>query len=199
MKMTIEIARQLVESLKNHPGIIPMDETKFIELLISVEIKPNSKKFYMELPYDDKYQQLFQEESRRYHFLSIRRILVNRNAGYNVSLVKKIWGNLTSKIRWSSDVFSRNLRLNTKIAKFLAESKSQFSLLAKLQTYDYNNKDEILFVQSKPILVVLNPGENEIQTISEWETKNTFYEKEICFFLIRCLKRISFKKYSTCS
>ena len=43
-----------------------------------------------------------------------------------------------------------------KIAKFLVENKSPFSLLAKLQVYNYDNKDEVLFVESKPILVV--PG-----------------------------------------
>ena len=194
MKIVREIAERLVESLKNHPGIIPINKIKFIELLTSVEIDPTSKKFYIELPDDDKYQQLLQE-SRKYYYLSIRRILINKNADYRVSVVKKIWGNLVAKKRWSSNVFSRSLRLNTKIAKFLAENKSQFSLLAKLQVYDYDNEDEMLFVESKPILVVLNAQEEEIKTITEWEKNNILYEKEIGFLFFRYLKRISLKKY----
>ena len=46
MKMTIEVAKQLVESLKNCPGIIPIDlinKIKFIELLTSVDINSASK------------------------------------------------------------------------------------------------------------------------------------------------------------
>ena len=200
MMMTREIAEELVESLKNHSGIISMVETKFIELLTSLEIDRNSKKFYIDLPDDDKYQQLLEdEESRKYHFLSIRRILINKNAVHNVSLIKKIWGSLISKIRWSSNVFVRNIRLNKKIAKFLAENKSQFSLLAKLQTYDYRNKKEVLFTRSQPILAVPNAKEDEIKIIEGWEKKNTFYEEEIGFLSFRYPRRISFKKYSACS
>ena len=152
MKMKREIAEQLVESLSNHTGVIPVDKKKFIELLTSINIEPTSK-FYAELPDDDnKYKQLLQE-SRKYHYLSIRRILINRNASYNVSLVKKIWGRLISKVSWSSNVFTRSLRLNTKIVEILTESKDDFSLLAKLEIYDYDN-NEALFVISKPILSV---------------------------------------------
>lgn len=200
MKIAREIAEQLVETLKNHsgiiPGIIPVNEMKFIGLLTSITIDSTSKKFYIEIP-NDKYQPPYQqpgESTKRYHLLSIRRVLINKNAVYNVSLIKKIWGNLISKIRWSSNVFSRSLRLNPKIVEFLTENKSQFSLLVKFQTYDYNNKDEVLFVRSQPILALPNAKEDEIKTIEEWEKKNTFYEKSTPFLGYQ--KRISFEKYS---
>src|SRR3989338_8637514 len=193
MKMKREIAEQLVESLSNHTGVIPVDKKKFIELLNSINIEPTSK-FYAELPDDDnKYKQLLQE-SRKYHYLSIRRILINRNASYNVSLVKKIWGRLISKVSWSSNVFTRSLRLNTKIVEILTESKDDFSLLAKLEIYDYDN-NEALFVISKPILSVPKAKDNDIEIIKEWEEKNTFYEEEIGFLFFRYPRRISFKKY----
>ena len=53
----------------------------------------------------------------------------------------------------------------------------------------------MLFVESKPILVVLNAQEEEIKTITEWEKNNILYEKEIGFLFFRYLKRISLKKY----
>ena len=197
MNIRRKVAEQLVESLSNHTGVIPVDKKKFIELLTSINIEPTSK-FYAELPDDDnKYKQLLQE-SRKYHYLSIRRILINRNASYNVSLVKKIWGRLISKVSWSSNVFTRSLRLNTKIVEILTESKDDFSLLAKLEIYDYDN-NEALFVISKPILSVPKAKDNDIEIIKEWEEKNTFYEKETGFLFFRYLKRISFKKYSACS
>ncbi len=201
MKMTIEVAKQLVESLKNCPGIIPIDlinKIKFIELLTSVDINSASKKFYIELPDDDKYQQLLQE-SRKYYYLSIRRILINKNADYYVSIVKKVWNNLVVHRIWSSNVFSRSLRLNEKIAKFLVENKSPFSLLAKLQVYNYDNKDEVLFVESKPILVVPGARGEDVEMIIKWEGENTLYEEEVGFFPFRYLKRISLKKYISCS
>ena len=200
MNIRRKVAEQLIESLSNHTGVIPVDKKKFIELLTSINIEPTSK-FYAELPDDDnKYKQLLQE-SRKYHYLSIRRILINRNANYNVSLVKKIWGRLISKVSWSSNVFifTRSLRLNTKIVEILTESKDDFSLLAKLETYDYDNNDEALFVISKPILSVSKAKQQDIEIIKKWEEKNTFYWKEIGFLFFRYLKRISFKKYSACS
>ena len=50
MKIVREIAERLVESLKNHPGIIPINKIKFIELLTSVEIDPTSKKILHRTP-----------------------------------------------------------------------------------------------------------------------------------------------------
>ena len=49
MGMERKFAEQLVESLSNHYGIIPVDKKNFIELLTSLNIRPTSK-FYVELP-----------------------------------------------------------------------------------------------------------------------------------------------------
>ena len=133
------------------------------------------------------------QESRKYYYLSIRRILINKNADYYVSIVKKVWNNLVVHRIWSSNVFSRSLRLNEKIAKFLVENKSPFSLLAKLQVYNYDNKDEVLFVESKPILVVPGARGEDVEMIIKWEGENTLYEEEVGFFPFRYLKRISLK------
>ena len=198
MGMERKVAEQLVESLSNHYGIIPVDKKNFIELLTSLNIRPTSK-FYVELLDVHKYKQLLQEGSRRYHYLSIRRVLINKNVGYGVSFVKKIWSSLVSRVIWSSNVFSRSLRLNPKIVKILTESESTFSLLAKLETYDYDNKDGVLYVASKPVLAVPNAKGKDIETMKEWEEKNTFYEKEVGFLFFRYLKKISFKKYNVCS
>lgn len=195
MKIERKVAEQLVDSLSCHAGIIPVDKIKFVELLTSIDI-PISRKFYVDLSDDDKCKQLLQE-TRRYHYLSIRRVLINKNVDYRVSLVKKIWGNILSKIwrAWPSNVFSRSLRLNAKIAKILAESKSPYSFLVKFETYDYSNLEEELFVRYKPILSVPDAKEDEIKIIAEWEEKNTFYEEEVCFLFFRPLKRISLKRY----
>lgn len=196
MKIERKVAEQLVDSLSCHAGIIPVDKIKFVELLTSIDI-PISRKFYVDLSDDDKCKQLLQE-TRRYHYLSIRRVLINKNVDYRVSLVKKIWGKIISKIgrAWPSNVFSRNLRLNAKIAKILAESKSPYSLLVKFETYDYDNQDEVMFVISKPILAVsTNINQDDIEIITEWERANTKYEKEVGFSPVKYLKRISFKKY----
>lgn len=192
--ITLEIAQQLVDTLSKHPGIIPIDKNKFVELLMSIKLTPTSK-FHIEILDNDKNKQLFQESSSRYYYLSIRRILINKNvANCNFSLIKKIWSSLISNICWSSSVFSRRLRLDKEISNIINGSECEFSLLAKLETYDFGNSERNLFIVSRPVLVIAGLEEKDIDVIAKWEEVNTVFERETGFFF-RHNKRISHKEY----
>ena len=169
-----EEANILVDSLKKHSGIIPPNSEMFFDILVNAYI-PKSSRFYESLP--DKQQLL--EETNRYHYLSLRRVLRNRNArNYQLSGLKQAYEAIASALKiYSSDVLSRRLRADKELVEMMAESRHPFSLLGKFQTYDYDNPDERLFIETRPVLVI--PDAKDITKILKWEEANIVREEEV--------------------
>lgn len=184
--------RQLVDGLSKRIMFSDENRNAFIRALSSTFINPDSTKFYVESPYDET-QQCPIEEYRKYHYLSIRGILINKNAEWNVSLVKKVWNVFVNRINWFSKAYSRELGINKQIARILKKSAYPFSLLVKMQTFDYNNPEETLFIITKTILIVPNASQEDLETITDWEWKKERYEKEVGVF--RQLRKSSSKEY----
>ena len=85
--MDKEVVKNLVSELKRHSEIVIPDDQLFSKMLISTDVSESSR-FYEELP--DKRQLV--EETGRYHYLSLRRILRNKNAkNYKLSKLKRIY------------------------------------------------------------------------------------------------------------
>ena len=171
--MDRQVAETLVDELSKHAGIANVDGGVFLGVLLAADV-PQSSRFYEPLP-DEK--QLVQE-SRCYHFLSLSRVLRNGTAGsYRLSRAKQAYEAMASAIGiYDSDTLSRNLRANGDLVEMMAESEHPFSLLAKLQTYDYYNPEGDLFVITKPVLVI--PDASDTAKICAWEDANTTYEQE---------------------
>lgn len=191
--MDRKIAERLINELSKHSEIVSPDRKLFLDILISTDI-PESSRFYEQLP--DKRQLV--EETDRYHYLSLRRVLRNRNArDYRLSQRKKNYEAVASALGlYSSDVLSRNLRVNKDLVEIMAECQEPFSLLGKFKTYDHGNPDETLFVVTRPILVIPNVENRE--PIYAWEKANTIYEKEIRTFIIPIAKKIKPQEYLSC-
>ena len=203
MKIEDEMVEALMDAFCAHPLIIPVDKELFVNLLKSIEIPislENSKRFYIEFPEYSQYSQSFMEGYGRYYSLSIRRILFNNNAdNYKLSSIKKVWEYLIKQVRgYSSNVFARDIRLKEKIVKLMFQKayNNPFSLLAKFETFDFENQDLTLFHSIKPILVIpgVDYGGENGRAILSWEHDNMVYEKEVGLFF-RHFKRISQKEY----
>ena len=80
------------------------------------------------------------------------------------------------------------MRANKNLVEIMARNDHPFSLLGKLQTYDFGNPDEDLFVITKPVLVI--PGAEDSKLIDDWEEANTTYEKEIDLFFLKYNRKI---------
>ncbi len=186
-----KIANKLVSELRRHGGLIIPDEKLFLELLTSTDV-PESSRFYEKLP--DREQ--LSEGTGYYHYLSLRKVLRNRNAGrYKLPQWKKAYETMMSTFGvYSSDILSRNLRANDKLMKIMMECGEPFSLLGKFKTYEFNNPREELFIINRPVLVI--PGVRDMTQIDNWEKRNTTYKKEtrvIGLFPIE--RKISQQKY----
>jgi hypothetical protein len=181
-------AETLIDALAHHSGIPVFDEEKFMNILEKTDVSESSR-FYESLPLEQ--QTIY--ESDRYHYLSLRRILRNEEAkDYEYSGWKKGWEGLAKEFGiYSSTVLSRNLRAEPLLVSMMAESEHPFSLLGKLETYDTSK--EHLYRITKPILVV--PDTEDSFKITEWENKNSIYEKEEGVFFFRGFKRIKPEKY----
>ena len=171
--MERSLAESLIDELTKHLGIINPDKDLFLNILTSAEV-PESSKFYEVLP---NKQQLV-EERKRYHYLSLRKVLRNRNAKENqLSLWKSKYESIASAFGiCSSDVLSRNLRVNKDLIEMMDECKEPFSLLGEFQTYNFDNHDETLFIITRPVLVIPSV---ENRKPYNWENANTKYEKEV--------------------
>ena len=183
------LAEQLVAELSRHPGIIPPDKPMFLTMLVSANI-PASSRFYEELP--DTSQ--LREYTQKYHYLSLRRVLRNRNAKEcQLNTWKKTYEMLASTLGlYSSDVLSRNVRTDKMLIDMMAAAKHPFSVLGKLETYDYDNPTETLLRMTRPVLVI--PEAENIGAIVQWEIAQTTYEVEVGLFL-RCFKQVSQRRY----
>jgi len=189
--MDREIAGKLVKELKKHRGLIAIDEELFLDVLVSSEV-PKSSRFYEKLPY----KQQAVEESNRYYYFSLRRLLRNRRAkDYQLSRWKKSYEAIASTFGiYSSDALNRNLRTDSTLIDMMAICEEPFSLLGKFQTYDFDNPNETLFIVTRPVLII--PGAKDMEKIYNWEEANTTYEKEVRLMgFLPTQKRIPSQEY----
>jgi len=158
--------------LKKHPGIITPDRDIFLDVLLRTDV-PRSSKFYKKLP--DNKQEL--KEADRVYFLSLRRVLRNRNveSGYKVNGWRKLVDAYASRrCIYSSDILTRRLRQDSEIVDLMEACEQDFSLLGKFEVYDSSNLEK-LTVQTTPILVI--PGSETAEKVLDWENANTTYQK----------------------
>lgn len=186
--MEREVAEVLIDGLENHPEIIPPDRSLFMNTLTSTKV-PASSRFYVELP---DTQQIVQD-AERHHYLSLRRVLRNRNAEKRQqSLLKQTYEVLAALVGvYSSDILARRLREDKGLVDMMARSRHPFSLLGKFQTYDLVSP-AVLFIVTRPVLVI--PDAEDVSKILAWERANTTYEKE-SGFLFRHTKRVQAQEY----
>lgn len=189
--MERETVLELIEGFENRPFLLGFKKQRFIRILESVVIDFNSSRFFNRI--EDEYEGII-NEWKKYHCLSLRGVLINKNASREVSLLKQIFGDLARTIGWSSKALSREVRLNKQLADALVQIKG-VSLLAKLRTFDYDNCHETLFVVTRPVLIVPKEIPEEVaEVIRNWEEKNITYEEEVGF-LFRHLKKIACQRY----
>jgi len=77
--MDVQIAERLVSALEKRPmtGVVP-DKALFLDVLLSTDV-PESSRFYEVVPDRPDKRQLVQETGR-YSYFSLRRVMRNRNA-----------------------------------------------------------------------------------------------------------------------
>ena len=140
---------------------------------ILLGIDAGGLKFSVKLPYD---KQLIEDE-RRYHYISLRRILTNSLAerkGRRFSMIP-------SFVSYSSSNLVASLMEVGDLVRAMKEADLPFSLLAKLKTYDYDNPEENMFVITRPLLVIPSVNQPDITSergIDFWEQNNTRYQME---------------------
>jgi hypothetical protein len=185
-----KLVDKLVGELAEHIKVFAVDRKLFSKVLGSADVS-NSWRFSEQLA---DAQQLV-EESDRDHYLSLRRILRNRKVGDEDCKPKfsdLIGDAFISRFGvYSSGMLTRKLATNQGIAGIMSMCEVSFSLLGKLQTYDYS-KPETTTVATKPILVI--PGVRDSTVITDWEDSMTTYEREGTS-LFRPSRRISKAEY----
>ncbi len=187
--MDRDVAEHLLSEFERQFTMVRVDENKFLNVLLNTHV-PESTRFYEEVPLNE--QQI--EESSQYHYLSLRRVLRNRNTeGYRITPLKQLWEKFThSRGIYSSNVLSRNLRADKVLAEIMYKNKSPFSLLGKFESYDISGED--LRVITRPVLIIPDVKSREI--IDRWEEANKIYEEERGF-LFKSRVRISPQEYSS--
>lgn len=184
-------ADTLVTALEKHDiGIIP-DRDKFLEILKRAHIPPSSK-FSITMP-DDPHPQVVDEQGR-YHSLSLRRILRNQGARYHsLPFLDRLYGLFASSVGiHSSNLLVARIKASRKLIRLMEDCPHPFSLLGKFQTYAFDNPDEILFIKTRPLLII--PNAADTQEVYRWESDNTVFEKEVGV-LLRHPKRIDPQEY----
>jgi len=193
--MQPSIAEDLIGGLETRIKGLPNPE-KFVEALERTEVA-QSKRFYEPLPYDR--QPVQDDPEGNYHMVSIRRILRNRNAHEQHSTgLKKWWANFVYKRGfYSSNVLTRKMRTDPAVIGLMKTADAPYSLLAKLETFEFDNAEEQLFIITKPVLII--PGQESNAAVQEWEDSVKMLEEERFTFLGMCRlsrqKRISEAQY----
>ncbi len=190
--MDRDVAEHLLSEFEKQFTMARVDENKFLNALLNTPV-PESSRFYEEIPLNE--QQI--EESLQYHYLSLKRVLRNRNAeGYRITPLKQLWEKFTkSRGIYSSDVLSRDLRANKILAEMMYENKNPFSLLGKFESNDTSGED--MRVITRPVLIIpdVEKDGTEWKIIKEWEEANKIYEEERGF-LFKSRRRINPQEYS---
>lgn len=131
--MDVQIAERLVSALEKRPmtGVVP-DKALFLDVLLSTDV-PESSRFYEVVPDRPDKRQLVQETGR-YSYFSLRRVMRNRNAlGYQSSDSKNILDRMASALGvYSSDALTRSMRADRKLVGMMTRCEEPFSLLGKL-------------------------------------------------------------------
>ncbi len=191
--MDRQFAERLVRELAKHGAIVVPNNKLFLDELISTDI-PESSRFYEALP-NKPYRV---EEDGRMHYLSLRRVLRNRNAmDYKLSELKKAYESIGALVgAYSSDALTRNLRANLALLEMMSNCEEPFSLLGKFKTYDFENSKQSVFVVSRPVLII--PGAKDAEPILSWEEANTSYKKEVRLGFFSAEKIIKPREYFSC-
>ena len=187
--MDRNLAERLIAELEKHPPLSPNvlpDRDYFINLLSSTDVPP-SERFYEEVKPNQRH--IPDSATNQNHFLSIRRVLRNDLArSYQLTKTKKIYETLasTSGIH-DSDIWTRKLRTDMDLVQIMVQCGQQYSLLAKLETFDEFSKK----VATRPLVII--PDAQDLSKILEWEVANTDYGKEGLLGIRRISKGQYFK------
>ncbi len=185
--MDENVAQVLIDRLSHHQGMMPIDMKKFMSALVTTDV-PDSSRFYEELPNDRELCDR-SEEDRRYNYFSLRRILRNRTAqNYKLSASKRAFeASLAALGAYSSDSLSRSIRADTQLVELMTNCLYPFSLLGKLESFDYGNRDERLFRVTRPILII--PGLQNDTPVYNWENANAQYHKASLLGFVRTRRK----------
>ena len=172
--MDRNLAERLVAELEKHPPLSPNifpDRNYFINLLSSTDVPP-SERFYEEVAKNQKH--IPDSATNQNHFLSIRRVLRNSLArDYQLSKIKEFYETLISVLGiHDSDVWTRKLRSDDEIVRMMGQSRGQYSLLGKLETFDEFSRK----VATRPLIIILDA--QDLSKILAWEDAKTDYGKE---------------------
>ena len=123
---------------------------------------------------------------------SLRRIIRNHNAEKaKLTGFKRLVADTSGILRrHDSTTLLRKLREEEELMELMrksAEQENPFSLLGKLEIYEYGNPKEILYTCKKPILIIPEQVNNPL--VSLWEEKNTLYQKQKGLFRVKKITR----------
>ena len=181
--MKPNLTKQLFDSMnKKLPFLV---DDKFFEILTTICISGSSR-FSEQLPLYEQCEG--GQHSDSYSVFSLRRILRNGNANHN-SIMRHLTFYANRIGSYSSSALTRRIRNDSNIVSLMVESSkigNPFSLLGKLENYDYSNNDQILFRETKPILII--PEFEDHAAITYWETAHLYHEKEIGMYFRRFKK-----------
>jgi hypothetical protein len=195
--MDVKVAERLVTELERHSRIVTPDRRLFLDELALTEI-PEPFGPFQTLP--GKTQLV--TEGRNYYYLSLRRLLNNREARLGqMSLLRRIYNAVISTPRaYSSNSLIRGLMTDSALVDLMKGCSEPFSLLGKFQSYELNTVEvdgethEDFFVVTRPVLVI--PGTKDMRRIHGWEEENTRYGKEVRLMgFVPIQKRIKPQKY----
>ncbi|MEK6842782.1 MAG: hypothetical protein AABX84_03115, partial [Nanoarchaeota archaeon] len=154
--MDKSIVETLINELSRHAPFSSIEKGMFLDVLLNLDV-PESSKFYQDIPENEQ----LLNDGGRYHYLSLRRVLRNRNAAnYQLSRTKKLWEMGMSMLKvYNSNVLTRRARIDGNIVDLMTRCIFPFSLLGKFDTYEPNEPDKPLLHIRRPVLVI--PGLNE--------------------------------------
>ena len=191
--MDRKVAKKLLGELGRRGRLVTPNNELFLDILVSAKV-PESSRFYEEVSGDRQTVRGI----GRCHCLSLSKILRNKNAKY---YQLSQWGRAYEAVAsafgiCSSDALGRDLQADENLIRMMTECEDPFSLLGKLETYDFEKSKGKLLIRIYPVLGI--PGVEDMNSIYDWERANTVYEevKVVGFFPKQ--KRISSQEYLSC-
>lgn len=181
--MKQDVVETLISQLKaNSDCPFGMNIEPLSEYLARIDV-PESSRFGMDLS-NSPTVTLENHGENNYHSLKLSKLLRNVNAkNQYLSAWKSLVEATTSKLGiTSSDVLSRKIRREKQFVDAMSANIDPYSLLAILESYDYNNPENQLFVMTRPILVIPYCKDHVSGQIMQWQKRNTTYSKEVSTF-----------------
>lgn len=179
---------KLIACMQSHPGMIVLDRPLFTDILLATYV-PRSSTFYE--TFSDDLKQTVTGDNQYVNF-SLRRVLRNYNAAHVDAGFRGFYRSILSGMaKYSSTALAENISADNDLIELMAQSAqagNEFSLLGKMETYDYSNPEEILFIERRPVLVI--PDVQDMGAMMDWEQKNTRYEKEVGLPFLKHTRRI---------